>query len=62
MWQWSMDDWDNPKYFALQDHETKRSLGSKYKLVLRYALTPWTVLRRPKETFEIESSAFTVDR
>jgi hypothetical protein len=62
LWRWSMDDWDKPKYFVLPDHETKRPLNGKYKLVLRYALTPWTVLRHPKETFTTESTEFTVGR
>jgi hypothetical protein len=59
-WQLSTDDWDHPKSFVTEDHETKRPLKGKYKIVLRYALTPWTLIHHPKQTYIIESREFQV--
>lgn len=59
-WQLSMDDWDHPTFFVAKDHETKRPLKGKYKLVLSYALTPWTLIHHPKQVFTIESPEFQV--
>lgn len=59
-WQRSMDDSDHPKFFVLTDDETKRPLNGKYKLLLRYALTPWTLIHHPKQIYSTESPEFTV--
>jgi hypothetical protein len=59
-WQLSMDDWDHPKFFVAKDHETQRPLNGKYKLVLSYALTPWTLIHHPEHIYTIESPEFQV--
>lgn len=50
-WELSTDDFEKPKFFELQDHETLRPLIGKYRLYLPYALEPWTLANRPKQTF-----------
>ncbi|MFL6229354.1 MAG: hypothetical protein ACJ741_11305 [Pyrinomonadaceae bacterium] len=59
-WQLSTDDWDHPQFFVMEDHETKRPLKGKYKFVLRYSLTPWTLIHHPKQIYRIESQEFQV--
>jgi hypothetical protein len=59
-WQLSMDDWDHPQFFVTKDSETKRPLKGKYRLVLSYALTPWTLIHHPKQVYKIESPEFQV--
>jgi len=60
-WRVSMDDWNNPEFFVLSDHETKRRLNGRYKLLLRYALQPWTVIHHPKKTYVAESAEFRIE-
>lgn len=60
-WKVSMDDWDNPRFFVLRDHETKRPPNGRYKLILRYALEPWTVIHHPKRTYIVESEEFRIE-
>ena len=52
-WELSTDDFEKPKFFELQDHETLRPLIGKYKLYFRYAFEPWTLVNRPKQTYSV---------
>jgi hypothetical protein len=57
-WELSTDDMKQPEWFVISDHDTKRPLNGKYRLVLAYSLTPWTIFRHPKQTFILHSQEF----
>lgn len=59
-WQRSTDDWNSPRHFVVFQSTEKRPLKGKYRLVLRYALEPWTVGHYPSAVYSISSSEFTV--
>lgn len=54
-WELSTDNFEKPKFFELQDHETLRPLVGKYKLYLSYAFEPWTIVNRPKQTLVVST-------
>jgi hypothetical protein len=57
-WELSTDDFKEPKWFVIKDHDNKRPLIGKYRLVLRYSRTPWTLFQHPRETFVMSSDEF----
>lgn len=54
-WELSTDNFEKPKFFELQDHETLRPLVGKYKIYLAYALDPWTLMNKPKQTYSVSA-------
>ena len=59
-WQLSMDDWEHPKHFVVEDTDEKRPFKGKYRFFLRYAKLPWTVAHRPGKINTLESPEFQV--
>lgn len=59
-WQSSTDDWDHPQFFQLQEYRERRPIKGKYRFILRYSLTPWTVFQFPKQVLVAESEEFQV--
>ncbi len=59
-WQLSIDDWEHPKYFVVQDTDEKRPLKGTYRFFLRYAKLPWTAIHRPGKIYLVESPKFEV--
>jgi hypothetical protein len=57
-WQLSTDDWDKPKHFVVGGSHAKRPIEGRYRFVLRYSLTPWTVIQHPGTIYEIVSPDF----
>jgi hypothetical protein len=57
-WQLSTDDWDNPRHFVTQAKSENRGLKGKYRFILRYSLTPWTIFQHPDAIYTIVSSEF----
>jgi hypothetical protein len=58
-WQRSTDDWDSPKQFVVGSGET-RPLPGTYRLILRYAIKPWTIVHAPGTVYVSTSPEFSI--
>lgn len=54
-WELSTDNFKNPKFFELNDHETLRPLIGKYNLYLHYAFESWTIANKPKRSYLVSA-------
>jgi len=61
-WQLSADDWDHPKHFLVHETLQERPLRGKYRLVLRCALTPWTLGQHPAQIYLLQSPEFILEQ
>lgn len=52
-WKLSTDNFENPKFFELQDRETLRPLIGKYRLFINYAFEPWTLKDKPSRNHSV---------
>ncbi len=59
-WQLSTDAWENPKHFVAAESREARPLEGRYRLLLRYSLSPWTLVHRPGTVYTTISPEFSV--